>query len=380
MGDDYQVIARAVRQPMRKWWRRVGAPWIALIIALLVLLIVSALVELTWLQATRGGLMHTPRSAVIDWLSLVQWGIIPLCTLLWMLASFRALATLDSLSRDTTIATLTPRLLVYRFRLVLSQAVWPAILASAYHVTSTFYHASRFIGTEHWSVELMLSPLTELGAGLLFVIQAMWIAVLLIQLPQSRPLIWLWWFAIISSWLWCLSVFLGMQIDLPELPSISFQEIDPIERGVLKCTGFLFSVTAVYLITAGKRSGIVLSYVLGSLGVLASWHIGVSTDDPAQYSHYTFYIDYLLSHLYALPTWDPVVWPRYPNFFFEPRIDIFFIVSYASFPLPFWLCWIALPFQAAIAYGYYWFFRWLLVLGATRRPAGNASADSSSAV
>jgi len=30
MGDEYQVIARAVRRPMQRWWRTVGVWWVAL--------------------------------------------------------------------------------------------------------------------------------------------------------------------------------------------------------------------------------------------------------------------------------------------------------------------------------------------------------------
>jgi hypothetical protein len=370
MGDDYQVIARAVRRPMQRWWRRVGVWWVALIVVLLGVKAIAIVLDRHYTQVLPSGNLYKPIPEYVNWLERANALVPGLYALLWLLAAFQVLAAIDSLARDSPVVYDSPRFLLYRFRLVLAQAPWPVALATAFSIALSIGEFSFRAGARLWRPEEILSPVAHAGDGLAFLVSLMWLGALVIQRGLPRPLLWLWW-VVAADWsIGGVAVNLLLKLGVYQPALMTFQQVEPFFGDLVKVSAFVALAATVCLLAARRPVGMVLAYILGALFALSSLRVGLRSFGPQPESAALFQTYTALAYINRISPSTPAVWM---NYYFPPAsqlLSIHLLLVYLKTNLSIWLCWIALPFQALIAWGYYWFIRGLLVLGASRRSAG----------
>jgi len=370
MGDDYQVVARSVHRPMQRWWRTVGAGWVALIVVLLGVKAIAIVLDRHYTQMLPSGGLYKPIPEYVNWLERANALVPGLYALLWLLAAFQVLAIFDSLARDSPVVNDSPRFLLYRFRLVLAQAPWPVALATTFFLALYIGHYSAIAGAKFWKPEEIVGPLAQAGEGLAFLVLLMWLSALVIQRGLPRSLAWLWWLVAAGMSIGSVALHLLRELGVDRPPLMAASQVDPFLGDLVKASAFVALAATVCLLAARRPAGMWLAYILGVIFTLSTLRIGLDYAHPQPESAALFQTYTALAYFNRISPETPPVWVGYYVLPDNQLLSFHVLLAYLKANLPIWLCWIALPFQALIAYGYYWFIRWLLVLGASRRSAG----------
>lgn len=179
MDDGYRALARAIREPMRRWWLRVGLWWAAT--ALLLYLGSAVVLTKPWGITAH----HQWSSLLLDAAELLYFG-------LWLFAAWHVV----SVSRGIVEGFLHPRpteLLRLQFRLVLWHTLPLLLVLVAYMIALAAYQVSYYgFGTSseplvrllpHHVLVALASPLAVYAGQVVFML---WLVSLMLVLP-SKP-------------------------------------------------------------------------------------------------------------------------------------------------------------------------------------------------
>jgi len=373
MGDDYRVIAKAVRGPMRRWWLRVGIWWIGLI----VLILLGEFAAICYISAYGYGNGVLPPGILpfVDWLDFA-WRLMPLLVgLVWILASLNVFKALKELTADSLVAFGNPAATMIRFRLIMVQAFWPiGLLAMSWILSYLRLTASACPGL-HWYAADFLTSLNSAGQVIDDLIPIMWIAALLAISPGSRLVTWLWWIACFAARTMESVLYSGLLWqDYPNLFSQltgSYYDIQlPIQVPVY-LVGISLIALSMLLLGTQHKAGRRLGMAIGIIGILIRLNIGLAPLQAMLPSGLREMTEKTVASYSYFAAWQPVVSSEVFGDGDLYSILICWPGYWPSFNTSIWWSWLPLAINACIAIGYYWLIRGVLFLGVSRRPTAS---------
>lgn len=371
MGDDYQVIARAVRRPMQRWWRRVGVWWVALIAALQLFVVFDTYAHNALIHGSLTGIYNRDLSILIS--ETVPYVLNVLPPILWILAAFRVLKVIDEMLADTAVTVSGARLTSFRFKLVLAQSVWPLLLSATHRAIPAY---SWVLASAHMSSSSSAETLVYIyRVGYVFedLVLIMWIAALMSIKPMPRLVMWLWWaafFVVPQAYLMYVTSGFRIQAGLPMIHGPTIFQIGSLAAAITSVVSLGLIAASIRFMALQSKVGTWLGIAVALLAAITGAGIGPSSSNFDVFSGSPGVIDWVINIVYSISKWTPRIWIFLLNDGNSPLLALNLLGWETSIKCSLWWHWLPLPFQALIAYGYYWFIRWLLVLGASRRKVG----------
>ena len=298
---DYQVIARAVRGPMRRWWQRVGVWWFGFACLALAFSVLEAMTYslYDYQSPPPGGVLV---SFVLDF-RLISAFTVPLISVCWLLAVMRIDDAIAGLVRDTPKLQDSTTLLPVRFRLGLRSALWLTIPLAVFWIFQCNNTVSGFYLPSS-PLRIWLTILISLGMTFAN-ISAMCLLAGLIVLPRTpRILTWLWWiasFCMISldDYVSRFDPDLGWCLPWPECGQAG--PSDDVAIIFCRLAGLAVVLLVLYLLASNRRQpGLILGWLCGVFAIAGSLNLGAGSWYETSMFALRYSVDSALSYIYGL--------------------------------------------------------------------------------